>query len=241
MSGVAIVGIGGLGAPAAAALAAAGVERLTLVDPDAVDLSNLPRQPLYGVSDLGRAKVDVAARRLRAAHPHVRVETACERLDEASAERLLEGHSVIVDGTDSLTSKVLLNEIALGLGIPLVHAGAIGLEGQLFTILPHETACLRCLFVELPEDGSLPTCQEAGILAPVVGAIGLAAAREARAVVAGRRPLLANRLAILAGDRLFWRSIELRRNPDCPACGSGPRPRGSLRLRGPNANISKSS
>lgn len=216
--GAAIVGVGGLGAPAAAALAGAGID-LTLIDPDQVELSNLPRQPLYGARDLGRAKAEVAAERLRAAHPTgVRIAARVERLERDSAARLLAGHAVIIDGTDSLVAKDLLNEVALALDVPLVHAGAVGLGGQLFTILPHRTACLRCLFPELPEASDLPTCQEAGVLGPVAGAVGIAAAREALAVCTGARPALADRLAILAGDSLTWRTVELRPNPSCPAC-----------------------
>ena len=220
----AIVGVGGLGAPAAAALVAAGVERLTLIDPDAVELSNLPRQPLFGVADLGRSKAVAAADRLsRAGGPGLRVTAHEERLDAGSGERILAGHAVVIDGTDNLDTKVLLNERALGLGIPLVHAGAVGLEGQLLSILPHRSACLRCLFVELPDADDLPTCQQAGILGPVVGAVGLAAAREAAAILAGRRPLLANRLAILSAARWVWRRVEVRPNPRCPTCTAGAR------------------
>lgn len=215
---VVIVGVGGLGAPAAAALAAVRGIRLTLIDADVVESSNLPRQPLYGTGDVGSRKVEAAARRLRARHPGLEVATHDERLDEASAKRLLAGHDVIVDGTDNLTSKVLLNATALALGTPLVHAGALGLDGQLMTILPGRSACLRCLFPELPSDDDMPTCQQAGVLGSVVGAVGLMAAAEAARIASGERPALANRLAILDGTRLRWRTLELRPNPRCPAC-----------------------
>jgi molybdopterin/thiamine biosynthesis adenylyltransferase len=109
--------------------------------------------------------------------------------------------------------------------VPLVHAGAVGLDGQLFSILPQRSACLRCLFPELPREDELLTCQQAGILGPVVGLIGLAAAREAAAIVAGRPPALANRLAILDGARLRWRTIGLRPSPRCPACDAAGPPR----------------
>jgi molybdopterin/thiamine biosynthesis adenylyltransferase len=216
--------LGGIGAPAAALLARAGVGRLTLVDPDTVELSNLPRQPLYGTADLGEPKVEAAVRRLRAHHPAIALTPHAERLDAASARRVLSDCDVILDGTDNLASKVLLNQAALDLGVPLVHAGAIGLEGQLVTILPHRTACLRCLFVELPDEDDLPSCQQAGILGPVVGAIGLAAAREALAVLEGRDPPLADRLAVLDAARLRWRVVELRPNPRCPACHAARQP-----------------
>lgn len=216
--GAALVGVGGIGAPAAAALAASGVAHLTLVDPDVVEPSNLPRQPLYGTGDVGAPKVEVAARRLAGAYPGLRVRALSERVDAANAARILAGHAVVLDGTDGLPSKALLNDAALELRTPLVHAGALGLDGQLLTILPGRTACLRCLFPELPDADDLPTCQQAGILGPVVGAIGLAAAAEAARVVAGTRPALAGRLAILDGARLLWRSVAVPPNPRCPAC-----------------------
>lgn len=213
-----IVGVGGLGAPAAAALAAAGIERLGLIDPDVVELSNLPRQPIYGEDDLGKPKAEIAARRIRQRFPALRVEAACARVEQGSFRRLLDGYAVILDGTDGLPSKVLLNDAALALDVPLVHAGAVGLDGQLFTILPNRSACLRCLFPELPDEDELPTCQQSGILGPVVGLVGLAAAREAAAILAQRPPRLADRLAILDAARLRWRTIELRPSPRCPVC-----------------------
>ena len=219
--GAAIVGVGGLGAPAAAALAASGVTALTLIDDDLVEISNLPRQPLYDVGDVGTPKAEAAARRLRARHPALRVESVRARVDAGNADALLAGHAGILDGTDGLPSKSMLNDAALALGIPLVHAGAVGLDGQLFTILPGRTACLRCLFPELPGEDDLPTCQQSGILGPVVGAIGLAAASEARRILAGAAPELANRLAILDGTHVRWRVVGLRPNPHCPACDAG--------------------
>jgi molybdopterin/thiamine biosynthesis adenylyltransferase len=216
--GAVIVGVGGLGAPAAAALAAAAVSPLTLIDDDVVEASNLPRQPLYETGDVGTSKVEAAARRLRAHHAELRVTAIRTRIDAANAHDLLAGHSVILDGTDGLPSKALLNDAALALGIPLVHAGAVGLDGQLLTILPGRSACLRCLFPELPGEDDLPTCQQSGILGPVVGAIGLAAASEVRRIVSGEPPELANRLAILDGTRVRWRIVTLRPNPRCPVC-----------------------
>lgn len=216
--GAAIVGVGGLGAPAAAVLAASGVTALTLIDDDVVESSNLPRQPLYEAADVGTPKVDAAAARLRAHHPDLQVTPVRARVDANNAGPLLAGHAVILDGTDGLPSKAMLNDAALALGLPLVHAGAVGLDGQLFTIVPGRTACLRCLFPELPGEDDLPTCQQSGILGPVVGAIGVAAAGEALRILRGEPPQLANRLAILDGARVRWRTVALRPNPRCPAC-----------------------
>ncbi len=215
-----LVGLGGLGTPAAAALVQAGARHLRLIDDDHVELSNLPRQPLYGTDDLGRLKVDAAADRLRAAanDAGLALEIIPSRLGPDNADTLLGDAVAILDGTDGVTSKLLLNEAAIRHHIPLVHAGAVGTDGQLVTILPGETACVRCLFPDLRETDELATCQQSGILGPVVGAIGLRMAAEALAIAAGRRPELAGRLAMLDGVRLRWRTIELRRNPRCPTC-----------------------
>lgn len=213
----AIVGVGGLGAPAAIALARTGA-RLSLFDPDVVELSNLPRQPVYGRHDIAEPKATAAAARLRRTHPGVDVVAHTVRVDSTDGARRLAGHTVIVDATDGMEAKALLNELALELATPLVHAGVLGLDGQLMTIVPHQSACLRCLFVELPAEDEMPSCQQAGVLGPVVGAVGLAAAREAAAVLAGESAPLQNRLAILDGGALRWRRIDLHRNPHCPAC-----------------------
>lgn len=212
---VAIIGVGGLGTPAAAALAAAGVS-LRLIDPDFVEPSNLPRQPLFGTGDIGKAKARVAAQRLGRAHPGLDIEALVDLVEEDNASDLLWGCTTLLDATDGLAAKTLLNAVAVESGVALVHAGVLGLEGQLMTIRPAETACLRCLFVELPEEDELPTCQQAGILGPVVGLIGLAAAGEALALAQGRRAPLENRLAILDARRLRWREVALRPNPACP-------------------------
>ncbi len=216
-----LVGIGGLGAPAAATLVQAGARHLRLIDDDRVELSNLPRQPLFGTGDLGQLKVEAAARRLEAfAGPGgLHVEALALRLDGGNADALLEGALAVLDGTDGLPSKLALNDAAVRQRVPLVHAGALGTEGQLMTILPGETACVRCLFPELRERDDFASCQQAGILGPVVGAVGVRMAAEGLALSRGERPSLAGRLAMLDGVGLRWRTIEVRRNAACPGCG----------------------
>lgn len=215
--GAAIVGVGGLGSPAAAALVASGVP-VSLFDPDRVEISNLPRQPLYGTDDLGRTKVEAAAAHLAGTVTDAQIETNSISLDAQNAPTSLAGHDVIVDATDGMDVKFLLNQVAVGLGIPLVHAGVLGLDGQLMTVVPGRSACLRCLFREMPDEDETPSCQQAGILGPVVGAVGLAAAREAEAIVRGHPAPLENRLAILDGKALRWRCLSLRRYDACAIC-----------------------
>ena len=156
---VLIVGVGGLGAPAALHLAAAGVGTLGLMDPDLVDLSNLHRQVIHGAQSLGQAKVDSAAAAIRARNPRVEVRAYREAL---AAERLAEvfaGFDFVLECTDQVYAKFLVNDGAVLTGTPYSHAGALGWIGQTMTVLPNRSACYRCLFPAPPDDGDLPTCQ----------------------------------------------------------------------------------
>jgi molybdopterin-synthase adenylyltransferase len=216
---VLIIGVGGLGSPAAMTLAAAGVGTLGLVDPDTVELSNLHRQPLYVESDVGHAKVDAAARRLRAQHPDLRLETHRVRFD-LDAAALLDGIDVVLDGTDSVAAKFAVNDAAVGGRIPLVHAGAIGTRAQLLTILPGETACYRCLFEEPPPPDEVASCQEAGVLGPSVALAGSLQAADAIRVLRGAVSLFAGRLLALDTRTGAWRRVIVTPRPACRACGS---------------------
>src|SRR5262249_22344580 len=168
---VVIVGVGGLGSPAAIALADAGVRTLRLVASDRVDPSNRHRQPLYADADVGRLKVDAAAEHLRSRHPRLRIEAAAVRFEAGSAA-LLADFDVVVDGTDSVAAKFDVNDAAVAARIPLCHAGAIGWQAQLLSILPGTTACYRCLFEEPPSPHPVPPSQEGGGLRPAVRPAG---------------------------------------------------------------------
>lgn len=215
---VLVIGLGGLGAPAAAALAGAGVGTLGLVDPDRVDVSNLHRQPLYEEGDVGRHKVDAAAERLGRRWPGVTLETRRSRFDAGDGAALRE-YDVVVDGTDTLDAKFMLNDLAVAAGVPLVHAGASGLRAQLLTVVPGATACYRCLFEEPPPPGEVPSCEAAGILGPVVVLAGALQAAEAIRLLTGVPPLFADRLLTIHAGTGTWRSVPLSRNPACAACG----------------------
>ncbi len=214
-----IIGVGGLGAPAATALAAAGVATLGLVDPDRVELSNLHRQPLYGEDDLGRYKVEAAAARLGALHPAVGVETHRVRFDLATAA-LVDGFDVVLDGTDSVAAKFAINDAAVARGVPLVHAGAIGTRAQLLTVVPGETACYRCLFEEPPPADEVASCQEAGVLGPSVVLAGTLQAADAIRVLSGAAPLFANHLLALDTAAGSWRRVVVTPRPGCATCGA---------------------
>lgn len=215
---VLVIGVGALGCAAATALADAGIGRLSLVDPDRVERSNLHRQLLHRSADLGRPKVDSAAERLRVRRPALAIETAAIRFEASTAAALVGEHDCVVDATDGITTKFLVNDLVVGLGRPLVHAGIVRFLGQLMTILPGRSACYRCLFGAPPAEGSVPSCQEAGVLGSLAGTIGILQAAEAVRLVTGTGTLLADRLLTYDALAGRWRHVRLRRNPACPAC-----------------------
>src|SRR5262245_8533088 len=214
-----VIGVGGLGAPAARVLADAGVGTIGLIDPDRVELSNLHRQPLFTESDLGRPKAEAAAARLRAEHPDLDARAFQARFDAALAP-LLDEFDVVLDGTDSIDAKFTINDAAVARGVPLVHAGASGTRAQLMTVLPGRTACYRCLFEDPPPPGDVPSCQEAGVLGPSVVLAGTLQAAEALRLLAGDPPLFANGLLHVDTWRGSWRGVVVTRRSSCPACGT---------------------
>jgi adenylyltransferase/sulfurtransferase len=212
------VGAGGLGAPAAAHLAAAGVGTIGIVDPDVVELSNLHRQLLHGVADLNRPKVASARAALRAIAPDLRVEAIQARVDADSAPRLFSRYDVIVDAVDGSTIKYVVNDAAVALGRPLVHAGVLGFVGQVLVVAPGRSACLRCVFPTPPPPGTLPLCREAGIFGPVAGVIGTLQAAQAIACLVHDVDPAIDQLITYDGLRTRWRTVRVRRRPQCPAC-----------------------
>ncbi|MGZ6125555.1 MAG: HesA/MoeB/ThiF family protein [Myxococcales bacterium] len=203
-----LIGAGGLGCPAALALAEEKLDlRLLIVDPDRVERSNLARQILYGDADLGAFKAEAAARRVGA-------EARVVRFEPATAAVLLRGADVLIDGSDNAETRFFANDEALRRGIPLVHGAALGWSGQLATIVPGRTGCLRCLF-ERPPDGA-PTCAEAGVLAALCGLVGAAMARAAAAVLRGAPD--AGILHRWDARRGTHRTLPLRRDHACAAC-----------------------
>lgn len=215
---VLVIGVGALGCAAADALAAAGIGRLALADHDRVERSNLHRQLLHRTADLGRAKVDSAAETLRARYPELTLTTTAARFDAANAADLVAGVSCVIDATDGIATKFLVNDLVVGLRTPLVHAGIVRFQGQLMTILPGASACYRCLFGAPPEEGSVPSCQEAGVLGSMAGTIGTLQAAEAVRLVTGTGGLLTDRALTYDALGGRWRHVRLRRNPACPAC-----------------------
>ncbi len=218
---VLIVGLGALGCPAAWALAAAGVGTLVLVDPDRVEVSNLHRQWLHHSDAIGLPKVLSAADRLHAAFPRLRVEALPQALDADSLPALFADADFIVDGTDGVAAKFLINDGAVRGGHPYVHAGVQGFLGQAMTIVPGVSACYRCLFPEPPAADAVASCREAGVLGAVAGVIGSLQAAEAIKYLTGGGALLADWLVTFDALSDRWRRVRLARNPRCPLC-AGP-------------------
>ena len=217
---VLLVGAGGLGSPAALYLAAAGVGHLGVVDADTVDTSNLQRQVVHGTADVGRRKVDSAADRMADVNPFVHVERYDTRLTAANAMEILRGYDVVVDGTDNFQTRYLTNDACVLLGIPNVYGSVLRFEGQASVFAVPDAPCYRCLFREPPPPGAVPGCEEGGVLGVLPGLVGTIQAAEAIKLVLGVGETLAGRLLLVDALRMSFRTIALRRDPECPACGT---------------------
>ena len=221
---VMVVGCGGLGSPALYYLAAAGVGLLGLVDSDHVDVSNLQRQILHATPDIGRPKIDSAVGRLRALNPHVRLAPHAERLDADNARDLFAPYDLVLDCTDNFAAKYLINDVCVATKKPFVHAGISEFCGQLMTVRPGKTACLRCLFPEPPPLAGPEAPPAAGPLGAVPGVVGSLQAVEALKFLAGVGALLTDALLTYDGLEAEFRSIHAKRKHACPACGTGAQP-----------------
>jgi molybdopterin/thiamine biosynthesis adenylyltransferase/rhodanese-related sulfurtransferase len=217
---VLIVGAGGLGSPVALYLAAAGVGTLGLVDFDDVDVSNLQRQILHGTKDVGRSKLESARARLRDVNPHVRIETHDARLTSANALDIIAGYDIVVDGTDNFATRYLTNDACVLLGKPNVYGSIFRFEGQASVFSLDDGPCYRCLFPEPPPPGSVPSCAEGGVLGVLPGIVGTIQATEAIKLILGIGDTLAGRLLLIDALSMQFRTMTLRKDPDCPACGT---------------------
>ena len=219
---VLVVGVGGLGCPAALALARAGVRIIGLIDPDVVELSNLQRQILHATPDIGRPKVDSAREKLLRVNPTVTVVTYHQRLSAENLPTLFRDYDFIIDGTDGVATKFLINDGAVLLRKPFSYAGIVQFQGQTLTVWPGRSTCLRCLFPVIPSADDVPTCQESGIIGSLAGSIGILQATEALKYLRGEGNLLTDRLLTYDALALRWREVHVRRSRHCPLCGEYP-------------------
>ncbi len=216
-----IVGIGGLGNPAAQFLASAGIGTLTLVDADTVDLTNLQRQILFALPEVGMPKVEAAARRLAAINPEVHVETEQRRVGTRELARLVGRADVVLDCTDNFATRHAINRACVAARRPLVSGAAIRFDGQLavFDVRRPEAPCYHCLFGE-GDDLDETRCATMGVFAPLVGIVGATQAAEALKLIAGVGVSLAGRLLMIDALAMQWREVRVPRDPACPVCAS---------------------
>jgi molybdopterin/thiamine biosynthesis adenylyltransferase/rhodanese-related sulfurtransferase len=223
-SRVLLVGAGGLGSPAALYLAAAGVGTLGIVDFDVVDASNLQRQVLHNMDRIGQAKVESARETLTALNPDVKIEPYQTRLSADNVLDILSGYDLVVDGGDNFPTRYLVNDASLHLRIPVVHGAIFRFEGQVSVFNPYQGPCYRCLFPQPPPPELAPSCAEAGVLGVLPGIVGSIEAMEAIKLLLGIGEPLVGKLLTYDALTEEFRTLKLRRNPDCPACADEERP-----------------
>jgi adenylyltransferase/sulfurtransferase len=221
-SSVLLIGAGGLGAPAALYLAAAGVGHLGLVDFDVVDASNLQRQILYTTDDVGSLKTEVAAHRLRELNPDVEVSLHEAKLEARNAEQIFAGYDVVLDGTDTFPSRYLASDVCVWQGKPLVSGSVMRFEGQVAVFDARRGPCYRCLFPEPPPPELAPNCAEAGVLGVLPGVIGMLQATEVLKLLLGIGEPLIGRLLVYDALALEFRSFRIPKDPACAVCGERP-------------------
>jgi sulfur-carrier protein adenylyltransferase/sulfurtransferase len=219
---VLLIGTGGLGAPLGMYLAAAGVGRIGLVDFDVVDFSNLQRQIIHGTKDVGRPKLHSAADRLRDINPHVQYDLHEAMFTSENALEIGRDYDMIIDGTDNFPTRYLVNDACVLLGKPNVYGSIFRFEGQATVFWAEKGPCYRCLYPEPPPPGLVPSCAEGGVLGVLPGIIGAIQANEAIKLILGKGEPLIGRLLLFDALRMKFRELKLRKDPDCPVCGTHP-------------------
>ncbi|MEM6996423.1 MAG: molybdopterin-synthase adenylyltransferase MoeB, partial [Myxococcota bacterium] len=219
---VLFLGAGGLGSPSSLYIAAAGVGTIGMVDDDVVDESNLQRQVLHNTERLGMPKVESARMTLQALNPDLQFIAHQERLSSDNVLSIIENYDVIIDGADNFPTRYLLNDAALKLGKPVIHASIFRFEGQMTTFLPDDGPCYRCLYPDPPPPGMAPSCQEAGVLGVLPGLVGCVQATEALKLILGTGQSLSGRLLVFDALGTKFRTLKLRKDPECRVCGKKP-------------------
>ena len=217
---VCVVGTGGLGNPITSRLAAMGIGTLRIVDRDVIELSNLHRQTMFDEDDVGQVKVEVAAKKLQKLNPNCKIEALAISVNDYTALEVVEGCDVVVDALDSVNARYALNKACVKFGIPFVTGAAVGVSGQIFTILPGTSACYYCMFPSLDED-SVPTCSIEGVHPSILSIVGGIEVSEAVKVVMGKKPSLSDKILHVDIENLDFTSTRTFRADECPICGSG--------------------
>ena len=219
---VMVIGAGGLGAPIALYLAAAGVGTIGIADADVVDLSNLQRQVIHFTADVGKPKVESAREKMEAMNPDVTVRTYQEWISAANIARIIADYDFVIDGTDNFAAKFLINDACVMAGKPYSHGGILQFDGQTMTVKPGESPCYRCIFPAPPPKDAIPTCSQAGVIGVLPGVLGTIQATEAIKYLLGQGDLLAGRLLTYNALRMRFREVPVKKNAKCPVCGENP-------------------
>ena len=217
---VCVVGVGGLGNPITARLAAMGVGNIRIVDRDVIELSNLHRQTMFNEDDVGQVKVETAAKKLRKLNPDIVIEELPVSINDYTAFDAVDGCDVVIDALDSVNARYSLNKACIEKKIPFVTGAAVGVTGQSFTILPNESACYHCLFPALDED-SMPTCSIEGVHPSILSIIGGIEVSEAVKIITGKEPSLKNKVLHVDLENLIFNFTKVSKAEECSVCGSG--------------------
>jgi molybdopterin/thiamine biosynthesis adenylyltransferase/rhodanese-related sulfurtransferase len=216
------VGTGGLGSPLAFYLAAAGIGTLGLVDFDVVDASNLQRQIIHSTKDIGRKKLDSAEEKLTALNPAIKIVKHDTMLSSANALQIMKDYDIVADGTDNFATRYLVNDACVLLGKPNVYGSIFRFEGQASVFATEAGPCYRCLYPEPPPPGLVPSCAEGGVLGILPGLVGVIQATEVIKLILGKGDSLVGRLLLVDALNMRFRELKLRKNPECPVCGTNP-------------------
>ena len=217
---VCVVGTGGLGNPITTRLVAMGIGTLRIVDRDVIELSNLHRQTMFDENDVGQVKVEVAAKKLQKLNPDCTIEALAISVNDYTALEVVEGCDVVVDALDSVNARYALNKACVKFGIPFVTGAAVGVSGQIFTILPGTSACYHCMFPALDED-TMPTCSIEGVHPSILSIVGGIEVAEAVKVIMGKKPSLSDKILHIDIENLDFTSTRTFRAEECPVCGTG--------------------
>ena len=217
---VCVVGVGGLGNPITTQLVAMGIGKLRIVDRDVIELSNLHRQTMFDESDVGQVKVETAAKKLQTLNSNVVIEALPISVNDYTALDVVEGCDVVIDALDSVNARYSLNKACIKNNIPFVTGAAVGVSGQVFTVIPKESACYHCMFPALDED-SMPTCSIEGVHPSILSIIGGIEVSEAIKIITGKKPSLADRILHIDLENLDFVYTKTSKVEECPVCGSG--------------------
>ena len=217
---ICVVGVGGLGNPITSRLVAMGIGQLRIVDRDVIELSNLHRQTMYDESDVGQVKVEVAAKKLQKLNPDCKIESLAISVNEYNAKEVIDGCDIVIDALDSVNARYALNKACVEKNIPFVTGAAVGVSGQVFTIIPKQSACYYCMFPDLNED-TMPTCSIEGVHPSILSLVGGIEVAEAVKIILEKKPSLSDRILHIDLENLDFQNTRTFRAEECPICGSG--------------------